>query len=254
MKRSVRVLAGAVALVTPASLSSQGNSSLEADAIAFGTREAVHAADLSPDGSKAVFIGAGPGRSTIVYLADITSGSSKPIFHSKGDPDKLTWCAFVSNQRMACRIRAIVASDGRGFAPAGVLIGASRMIAFDIDGSDVKELGQRASAYDIGLRQFDGSSIDWLAGDDDPETVLMTRVYLKEGFRENRSNIRRDKSGVGVVKLNVKTLKVDEVEAPRNQVAEWMSDGQGRRGLRLRLVFPRRALMLRLTPPARRCS
>jgi dipeptidyl aminopeptidase/acylaminoacyl peptidase len=227
MFRSVRVSAAAFLLASAATLQAQPKSALEADAIAFGTREAVSYADLSPDGSRAVMVGAGPGRSTIVYLADIAAGSVKPIFHSKGDPDKLSWCSFVSNERLACRVRATIPSDGRGFAPPGVLIGVSRMIAFDINGSDVKELGQRASSYDVGLRQFDGSIIDWLAGDDNPETVLMTRVYLKEGFRENSSNVNRTKSGIGVVKLNVKTLKADQVEAPRQNVTEWMSDGQG---------------------------
>lgn len=226
MYRSVRVLAGAMLLASVAQ-AAFAQPSLEADAIAFGTRDAVANMDLSPDGTKAVYLGAGPGRTTIVYVADITAGSSKPILYSKADPERLQWCAFVSNDRLACRFTAIVRSDGTGLAPADMLIPASRMISLDIDGSDIKPLGQRASENDIGLRQYDGSIIDWLAGDDDPETVLMTRVYLPEGFRAVPSNVQRTKRGTGVVRLDVKTLKTSAVESPRDNVDEWMSDGQG---------------------------
>ena len=228
MFRSVSVAAGAFLLAsTSYPALAQGKSSLEADAIAFGTREAVSSMDLSPDGSRAVYLGAGPGRTTIVYVADLAAGTSKPILYSKADPEKLRSCHFVSNERLACRFTAIIPSDGRGLAPADVLIPASRMISLGIDGKDIKPLGQRSSAYDIGLRQFDGSIIDWEAGDDDPETVLMTRVYLPEGFRDVPSNVQRTKRGLGVVRLNVRTLKTSGVEQPRDNVAEWMSDGQG---------------------------
>ena len=125
MLRSVRVAASAflLAAVTPVALAQPG-SSLEADAIAFGTREAVANMDLSPDGSRAVFLGAGPGRTTVVYIADIAAGSSKPILYSKGDPENLQWCAFVSNTRLACRFSAVIPSEKTGFVQAGLLLGA----------------------------------------------------------------------------------------------------------------------------------
>jgi hypothetical protein len=56
MFRSVCVAASAIALASSQLASAQSTPSLEVDAIAFGTREAVHQADVSPDGSKAVFV------------------------------------------------------------------------------------------------------------------------------------------------------------------------------------------------------
>lgn len=219
MFRSVSILAGAVMLATSSHAALAQSNTLQADAIAFGTREAVASMDLSPDGSRAVYLGAGPGRSTIVYVADIAAGSAKPILYSKADPESLEWCGFVSNDRLACRFGGILKDGGFGLMPFG------RMISLDTNGKNIKELGQRASDYDVGLRQYDGAIIDWLPGSGD--SVLMTRTYLPEGFRETPTNIQRTKRGLGVVKINVKTLKTDSVEAPRNNVATWMSDGQG---------------------------
>ena len=226
MFRPVSALASAVLLTGSSGLAhAQPKSAIEADALAFGTREGVSNMDLSPDGNRAVFVGPGPGRTTIVYIADIAAGTTKPIVYSKGDPETLRWCGFVSNDRLACRFTAIIPSDGTGLAPAGILIPAARMMAVDVDGGNIKELGQRASSYDIGLRQYDGEIIDWLPGDGN--NVLMTRVYLPEGFKPNASNVNRTKRGLGVVKLNVKSQKADSIEAPRDNVATWMSDGQG---------------------------
>lgn len=219
MFRSVSTVAGAFLLATTSNAALAQSNSLESDAIAFGTREAVSNMDLSPDGARAVYLGAGPGRSMIVYVADIAAGSAKPILYSKADPENLEWCGFVSNDRLACRFGGILKDGEYGLVPF------DRMISLDTDGKNIKELGQRASDYDVGLRQYDGSIIDWLPGGGD--SVLMTRTYLPEGFRETPTNIQRTKRGVGVVKVNVKTLKADSIEAPRNHVAEWMSDGQG---------------------------
>jgi hypothetical protein len=150
--------------------------------------------DLSQDGSLAVFLGAGPGRTTIVYIADIAAGTTKPILYSKADPEALRWCRFVSNARLACQFTAIMKSEEARLATSNGLISASRMISIGIDGKNIKQLGQPSSQYDIGLRQFDGEVIDWLPGGGNE--VLMTRVFLPEGFRDIPSNVQRTKHGL----------------------------------------------------------
>lgn len=191
---------------------------LEQDAIAFGTREAVWQMDLSPDGSKAVYVGAGPARSSIVYVADLKTGANAPIFKLSGSPESMHRCDFVSNARLACRYYATTFVEGE-------LIVAARTVSMGIDGKDVKDLGQRASSGDVGWRTDNGRIIDWLPGDDN--RVLMTRLFLPEGVRDAPSNVQRTKSGVGVVEVDVATLKSKTVEPPRNNVSEYLSDGQG---------------------------
>ena len=175
--------------------------------------------DLSPDGNRAVFVGAGPGRTTVVYLVDIAAGTTNPILISKADPEALSWCGFASNVRLACRFGAII-KTGDGLIPA------ARMIALDLNGKNIKELGQRASSSgEAGYRQYDGSIIDWLS--DDGNSVLMTRVYRPEIGRTADSNISRTKAGLGVVKVDVTTLKASEIEPPRKLISTYMSDGRG---------------------------
>jgi dipeptidyl aminopeptidase/acylaminoacyl peptidase len=223
--RAGLLLAAAVAAVWGSCAQAQSQSTLEQDAAAFGTRETTTRMDLSPDGNLAVFLGAGPGRSTIVYIADIAAGTTKPIFYSKADPEALQWCGFVSNTKLACRFTAILKAETARLATSNGLIAASRTISLGIDGKNMKELGQPSSDYDIGLRQTDGDIIDWRPGGDNQ--VLMTRLFLPEGYRDTPSNIQRTKRGTGVVKLNVDTLATTIVEQPRDNIDTWMSDGQG---------------------------
>ena len=109
MFRTVSLFCGAavVALCSTTAVSAQPFG-LDADAIAFGTREGVSQMSLSPDGSKAVFTAPGAGRSTIIYVADLTTGTTTAILKSLSNPETLRWCAFVSNRRLACRYTAIV--------------------------------------------------------------------------------------------------------------------------------------------------
>jgi len=197
---------------------------LEQDAVDFGTRQAVASMDLSPDGKLAVFVGAGPGRTTMIYIADIAAGNNKPILYSKGSPDSIQWCSFASNARLICRFTAMIPSDGSAVSP-GVLIPVSRTISLDTAGKDIKPLGQQSTSSDLGIRQFDGSIIDWLPGGGD--SILMTRLFLAEGSRGVPTNVQRTKSGVGVVRLNVQTLATETVEQPKDAVFKWMSDGEG---------------------------
>jgi hypothetical protein len=126
--RKLRLLAGAVVVASLSGTLAQAQSSLEQDAVAFGTRESVTNMDLSPDGRHAVFLGAGPGRTTIVYVADLAAGTTRGILTSKAQPESLQWCFFVSDQRLACRYTLTVASEG-GYASAGILIPAARTIS-----------------------------------------------------------------------------------------------------------------------------
>ena len=223
LRKSVLLAATAVA-AWAVGAKAQSSATLEQDARLFGLQEAVSSADLSPDGLHAVFVGGGPGGMSIVHVADIGTGSTKPILYSKGDFERITWCEFASNVRLVCRYTATVVATG-GYAPAGIPVPISRTISLALDGSGIKSLGQASSSYDLGLRQFDGDVIDWLP--DSATDVLMTRLFVPEGFRDNPSNVARTKRGVGVVRLNVDTLAATTVEPPRNSVSNWFSDGRG---------------------------
>ena len=216
MLRNLLLAGSALVALAEAPLLAQSNP-LAVDAAAFGSRDAATHMDISPDGRHVVFIGPGPGRMSVVFVADLTTGQTKPILKSDGNPDSLSWCAFATNDRLACRYTGSVNEMGQ-------IIGYSRLASLNLDGSNIVELGERGSAYDARIRQFDGSIVDWLPGDND--SVLMSREFIPETGK-TESRLVRKGDGLGVVKVNVRTLKADIIERPNKAASFYMSDGLG---------------------------
>lgn len=215
MKVLLKSAACAAALVTSASATAQLNP-LSADAAAFGAREAVNEMSLSPDGKHAVYVGPARDRWSAVMVIDLVSGEAKPVLVAKGDPEVLHWCNFASSDRIVCRFSG---TDDEG----GILIGYARLVSLNLDGSDVKELGQRQSFYDTRLRQYDGSILDWQSSR--PGSVLMERSYVPESRTGSRMVARQ--RGLGVDLIDARTLKTEQVEAPRDFVQGYITDGRG---------------------------
>lgn len=194
-----------------------GAQTLEQDAAAFGARQAVDAPDLSLDGSSVLYVTPGPGRKSFSVISNLDSGKSQTVVGTDGDPEKLQWCNFVNAGRVVCRFTGIVQNPG-------MLLGFARLVALSLDGSDPKLLGQADSQFDAGLRQYDGTIIDWLSGEDN--SVLMSRVYVPEEGKIG-TNIVRKKRGLGVDRLDTATLRSRPVEAPRDAAGGYMTDGRG---------------------------
>ena len=206
---------GATALWSSVSIA---QTTIAEDAAAFGVRESVQGADLSPDGKKVVYIEPSGAAGSIVYIADIASGKTTPFLKSGGGAsEQLQWCAFVTDTRLVCRYTGIGKLDGQ-------LVPFSRLLAINSDGSNQKELGQKASWDDSRIRQFDGRIIDWLPGGDG--SVLMARDYVSE-VNQTGSRLGRSKEGLAVDRINTSTLKVEEIEKARRDVREYLSDGRG---------------------------
>ncbi len=148
MFRSRAFLVGlsALALAVPATAQSPSAAAL------FGAREDVEDIQISPDGSKIVFISGGRGSESLVNVAEL-GGAVRPITRSSGRPERLYWCNFASNDRLVCRIGGVSQIDG-------LKVGFARLLSLSQDGKEVKELGQRSSLYDLRPRQFDGEILD----------------------------------------------------------------------------------------------
>ena len=212
---SVLALAGPVAAqVNPAAM--------------FGARESIESIDLSPDGTTIAYVSPGPGAASVLNIAKVDGGTERPVTRSAGKPDRLSWCNFVSNDRLVCRLSGVIDYEG-------LLLGASRLISLDSNGGDLKQLGQRSSFYDTRIRQWDGEILDWLP--DDGTAVLMARDYVPEGRPASRVGRRSD--GLGVDRIDVKSLKVSVVEIADDKASDFMSDGRG--NVRIRTVRSTRA-------------
>jgi acetyl esterase/lipase len=190
MRRGVNLLlAAAIAAAWGTCASAQTQPTLEQDAVAFGTLGAAQSTDLSPDGTKIVYVGPGPGSSTLAYVADLTAGTSKPILRTTNNADHLRSCGFASNSRLICEYNG-------NFSDPDAVVSYSRVVALNTDGTDVQQLGNTTA-------QFGGGVIDWLPGDG--ENVLMAR-------------------GNGIEKVNTRTLKATRVDQAPGFV---ITDGHG---------------------------
>jgi len=190
---------------------------LDQAAKAFGTRESVQSMAISPSGNRLALLSAGPGRSTMVRIVELPAMSVSTIMSSAGDPESFRWCDFASDTQLICQ------HAGNGMLDSDV-ISYSRLVTFDIDGKNIKELGQRRSFYDSWIRQFDGAILDWLPGQGG--AVLMERTYMPEAYKMN-TRIVRDKRGLGVDRIELPSMKTSPIEPARDGASSFMSDGRG---------------------------
>ncbi|HEY5711195.1 MAG TPA: alpha/beta fold hydrolase [Allosphingosinicella sp.] len=184
----------------------------------FGVRESVSQIDISPDGRHVVYLQPGPGRSTIAYISDLDSDAeARVVVRSSGNPERLRFCNFVTNDRLICRVSGMTEVQG-------VLIPFSRLVSLDTNGANIKMLGQTRSYYDARLRQFDGAVLDWLPGGNGE--ILMSRELIPEEGRLG-SRMMRTANGLAVDRIDVRTLASTRVEAPNRNASWYLSDGRG---------------------------
>lgn len=187
------------------------------DAAAFGAREAVVAARLSPDGSSVIYLTPGPGPKTFAVITNLATGKSNIVVSSDGSPESLRWCNYAAPTRAVCRIDANVDT-------IGYLLTIQRLMAMDTSGGDAKLLGQPTRDTDAYLRQFDGSVLDWRGGVDG--RVLMQRQYVPEGGKIG-TTIVDNREGLGVDLVDTATLRASQVEKPNKASSGYMTDGRG---------------------------
>jgi dipeptidyl aminopeptidase/acylaminoacyl peptidase len=187
-------------------------------ALLFGVRDGVEDIDISPDGQHVAYLQPGPGRRTIAYLAEI-GGTAAPqiVTASDGDPQRLRWCRFVTNDRLICQVTGMSVVESQ-------LVPFSRLVAIDSNGRNVTLLGQHNSDYDARLRQFGGTIVDWLTPADG--AVLMAHDYVPEAGRIG-TLVSRTADGVGIDRVDIRTLHATPVERPNPRAAGYISDGQG---------------------------
>ena len=185
-------------------------------AAAFGARESVEDISLSPNGQQLAWLQPGPGQVTELYVA-AASGGEKPrrLTLSDGRPFRLQRCNWAADHRLICLISGLGGSQKKP-------VPFTRLVALDDDGGNVRELGQQDSIRRLFPRQFDGDVLDWLAQDG---SVLMERIYVPDYSTGTHLGSALD--GLGVDRIDTRSLKVSQVERPSPSVQSYFSDGSG---------------------------
>ncbi len=216
MRFHVLLAASAVGLFVSVPLEA-ADPSLIADAKAFGTRQSIESVDISPSGKRILVIDPGPGKSSILSIIDVASGESRPILKSEADPEGLYWCKFETDDQLICKY-------GGNTYYENFVVSFSRLIAIGADGKHMRQLGQPSHFREAGLRQYDGAILDWLPNE--PGALMMVRSYVKEvGTTGTRFNDSRQ--GLGVDRIDLATMKVNEVERPQLHSSGYLTDGRG---------------------------
>jgi len=205
-------------LMASTALNAQANSTVEAAGL-FGAREAIQQASLSPDGKSLAYLGPIKGQGSVLFIADLDGQSEpQPVLVASGKPERLSQCNWVANARLICTIFGVTQID------AGEIAYFSRLVAVDRDGKNMTVLQQRGGTGEqYGIDLSGGKVIDWLPDGDG--SVLMARSYLKEDG--TGTLLSSQKEGLGVDRVNTRTLKSASVETPGKDNVEYITDGYG---------------------------
>ena len=186
---------------------------------AFGAREAVEQASLSPDGTKLAYLApiAGQGSAVLVVRLDEPNAAPARIMNASGNPERLQQCRWANNSRLVCNVHAVSKVDG------STLVVVTRIVSFNDDGSNVVVLQHdRGTGQRLGYALFGGSVIDWNPGGDQ---VLMMRQYIPE--TNTGSRLAQKMEGIGVDLVDPVTLKTKVVEVANRTATEYITDGRG---------------------------
>lgn len=189
----------------------------DALAKAFGARETVISASLSPDGQKIALIAAGNGRTTNAYVLEAKEGAEpKSVAATTGQPENLYRCDWVSNDRLACEIGGAsrVGDDVYAF---------SSIFAVDAAGGNIRALSRRQSQNALGFDLRGGEILDLLPAEDG--AVLMTRSYVPEV--KIGSLVDSKLRGLGVDRIDTRSGATKRVEQPETLAIDYISDGHG---------------------------
>ncbi len=188
-------------------------------AAAFGARQSILNISLSPSGNKIAYISPNGAAGEAVFVVNLSGEAvAKPILTNSDINSDIDYCAWLSDSRLVCNLSIVDNSSGE-------IIGFSRLIVVNSDGSKLQMLTRHRSYRALGLNQFGGEIIA-LEVDGDPDKILMTRQYLPEVTIGTRTASKAQ--GLGVDLVDIKSLKTRKQEPPERDAGEYIADDTGK--------------------------
>ena len=186
-------------------------------AAAFGAREGIEDIALSPDGKQIAFIAPGTGQSSALFVVPVDkSAPPRRVTGASGSPERLRYCFWVSNARLLCSIYVIQKA-------AGYVVGATRLVAVDAAGGNIKLVSKRDNSNAFYYSTYGGSLVDLLPGQDG--AVLVARSYVPQ--ESIGSLITKEAEGLGVDRVDTMTAATKVVVPVQRMGAGFISDGVG---------------------------
>lgn len=209
-----------IVVFTVASVLALASTGVAADfdaAAAFGARPSIEGLSLSPDGKKIAYVSPISGQGSALYTLSLDKGAkSTRALVMNGTPSRLGGCHWVANDRLACVIYGVVKD-------VDLILPFTRVMSVNADGSNLQILSNSANSESHGYLLRGGEIIDWLPDEDG--AVLMSREYLDDSH--TGTQIAGSKAGLGVDRVDTRTLKRTVIEQPKESAIEYLSDGRG---------------------------
>lgn len=189
------------------------------DAVVFGARPAVQQLSLSPDGKRVAVVTPVGDRGNRAVVIELGGDQKKTVvLTADGNPDRLIGCNWVTDMRLVCDVYSV-----RSTGPS--LAGSSKLITMLADGSDAKLLTAPVSSKALFNVLNGGDIVDLQPGNADPESILVTRFFVPE--QQTGTIIAQAKQGLGVERVNLRTLARQPVVQPNDSAFGYISDGLG---------------------------
>ena len=184
---------------------------------AFGAVESVQSPDLSPDGTMMSYLAPRAAGGNALYVVPVDgSAPPKSLLAASGDPDVFQSCSWVAKTRLICTIGAL----GRA---SGYVVGASRIIALDSDGTNIKVVTKRDDVRATYANTFGGRVVDLLPNEDGSVLMLNWNVP-KDGAG---TLVRNDKQGYSLDHVDTRTLRAKPLTPASVESGEYITDGLG---------------------------
>ncbi|NNM77596.1 S9 family peptidase [Sphingomonas sp. ID1715] len=204
-------------LAATASLSSIAAAQAVPPEKAFGARESVVSASLSPDGKTMAFLAPTAGKGNALFTVPVDgSAAPKRSMVASGDPELISSCGWVANDRLLCTI--VAPRESSGF-----LLNASRLVAIDAGGTNFKMLSERNTDNALYFNRYGGGIVDWLPGQDG--AFLMSKWIVPEVT--TGTNIKKRGEGFAVERIDTRSGQGRSVVRPILNASEFISDGSG---------------------------
>ena len=217
LARASLFLAGPAALALVSIAAGAETMPIDVASKLFGARESNWGPELSPSGKLMLFLSSGEGTRTDLVLEDLSTGGMSEVTYSTGTPEQLRWCAFATETQIICEF-------GGNTLDGQMVIGFSRLVSIDVVAKSIKPLGNKTTAYDRYVHQYDGEIVDW--NRQQPGSVLIARNYIPQ-VELGETGLADKREGLGVDRIDLTTLKAALVEPPNDRASEYFSDGQG---------------------------
>ncbi|OGS55784.1 MAG: peptidase S9 [Erythrobacter sp. RIFCSPHIGHO2_12_FULL_63_10] len=227
MKRFATALGAMAACASCLATAAMAQTVQEA-AEAFGARQSVLDISISPSGTKIAIIAPSGGSGEAIRVVDL-AGNAVPraILVNSDIRDDISYCDWMSEDRLVCGI--FVAENS-----AGMLLGFTRLVIVNADGSGHKFLSRSLGSRALGISQ-DGGDVIALEIADRPGKILMTREFVPEMTTGSLTASKAE--GLGVEEVDVADLRRRRVEQPNRDATRYIADDSGRVRVMVRHPF-----------------